>query len=145
MATKIEIQDFREQLGKGIHHFGTDVFKLIFSNDAPLVGDTTKADVTRVSLANTSGGDVDPTVTITTDETTTPGTMMIKGNAVTLTATGAVGPFRYYSLYNDTATSPADALVLAWDHGSSVTLALNETFKVSFNGTDVAGTILTIA
>jgi hypothetical protein len=142
MANKIEIQDFREQLAKGVHVFGTHTFKLAFSNTAITTGMAALSEITAISLTNTTAG-ANPTVTITAAESA--GTMTIGGDAVTLTATGAVGPFRYYALYNDTATSPADALVLAWDHGSEITLASTETFKVSFNNDDTAGTILTIA
>lgn len=142
MAAVIKINDFKEQLGKGVHHFGTDTFKLVFTNAAPVAANAVLADLTRVALTNTSGGDVDPTVTITASETD--GTMTVGGDSVTLTATGAVGPFQYYTLYNDSATSPADALVQAWNHGSAVTLASGETFKISFNNDDTAGTILTI-
>jgi hypothetical protein len=143
MATKIEIQDFRDQLARGVHNFGSHTFRIACSNTAITVGMTMLSEITAISLANITGG-VNPAVTVTAVEAA--GTMTISGNAVTLTASGgAVPTFRYYALYNDTATSPVDALVLAWDHGSAVTLALNETFKISFNSTDVAGTILTIA
>lgn len=142
MATKIEIQDFREQLAKAVHNFATHTFKLAFSNTAITTGMAALSEITAISLTNTTAG-ANPAVTVTAAEAA--GTMTIGGDAVTLTATGAVGPFQYYALYNDTATSPADALVLAWDHGSAVTLASGETFKISFNNDDTAGTILTIA
>ena len=53
-----------------------------------------------------------------------------------LTATGAVATFRYLHYYNDTATSPADALVLGYDHGSAVTLANTETFTADHDATN---------
>jgi hypothetical protein len=63
---------------------------------------------------------------------------------VVFTATaGGIGPFRYAILYNDTATSPADALIAFWDYASSVTLADTETFTVKFNNT-TPGTIFTL-
>ena len=55
-----------------------------------------------------------------------------------------MGPFRYYVLYNDTATSPADALIAWWDHGSAVTLADTETFTVKFSNA-TPGAIFTLA
>ena len=48
---------------------------------------------------------------------------------VTFTASGgAIADFRYAVLYNDTPTSPADALIGYWDYGSTVSLASGETF-----------------
>lgn len=137
-----KFQDFSEQLAKGIHVFGTHTFKLALTNSAPVATNTVLADITQIANGNgyTTGG---ATVTITVSETT--GTTTIGGDAVTWTATGAMGPFRYYVLYNDSATSPADALVGWWDHGVAVTLAASETFTVNFNNDATAGTILTVA
>jgi hypothetical protein len=47
-------------------------------------------------------------------------------------------------LYNDSATSPLDALVAWWDYGSSITLADGETFTVKFSNT-TPGAIFTLA
>jgi hypothetical protein len=55
---------------------------------------------------------------------------------LTLTATGAVGPFRYIYVYNDTPTSPADPLIAYYDYGSSVTLNTGETLTLDF-GTEL--------
>jgi hypothetical protein len=45
-----------------------------------------------------------------------------------LTATGAVGPFRYLCLYNDTATNEE---VLGYlDHGSSVNMVNTDTYTI---------------
>lgn len=142
MATFNKFQDFSEQLAKGIHVFGTHTFKLALTNSAPVATNTVLADITQIANGNgyTTGGE---TVTVTISETT--GTTTVAGDAVTWTATGAMGPFRYYVLYNDTATSPADALVGWWDHGGAVTLAASETFTVNFNNDATAGTILTVA
>jgi hypothetical protein len=49
---------------------------------------------------------------------------------------GSVGPFRYVVIYNDSATSPVDALVCFFDYGSAVTLADTETFTFDFDGTN---------
>ena len=57
---------------------------------------------------------------------------------LTLTATGAVGPFRYVVLYNDTPSSPADPLIGFWDYGSSVTMANTETFVIDFAATTIS-------
>lgn len=137
-----KFQDFSEQLAKGVHQFGTHTFKLFLTNSAPVATNTVLGDITQIAYTNISGG-VAPTITIDVSEST--GTTTIGGDAVTITATDTVPTFRYYGIYNDSATSPLDALVGWWDHGSAVDLAAAETFKVSFNNDDTAGTILTLA
>jgi len=49
-----------------------------------------------------------------------------------LTASGAVGPFRYVYLYNDTPTSPADPLIGYIDYGSAVSLTTGGTLTIDF-------------
>lgn len=50
---------------------------------------------------------------------------------ITLTATGAVGPFRYVVIYNDTATNKE--LIGFADYGSSISLSNGETFRLDFD------------
>ncbi len=59
---------------------------------------------------------------------------------LTLTASGAVGPFRYIYIYDDNSTG--DKLICYYDYGSEVTMANGDTFKIDFDGS--AG-VLTIA
>jgi hypothetical protein len=57
---------------------------------------------------------------------------------VVITATaGGIGPFRYVLLYDDTHAS--DQLIGYWDYGSSITLAVGETFTI-----DVTASLLTL-
>jgi hypothetical protein len=51
-----------------------------------------------------------------------------------MTASGAVGPFQYVIIYNDTAAN--DELICWYDYGSEVTLAKDDTFKLDF-GTEL--------
>ena len=48
--------------------------------------------------------------------------MTITGTQVVFTSTGTIGPFQYAILYNDSATSPADALIAWWNYGDSIEL-----------------------
>ena len=144
MATFNKFNDFSEQLSAGVHHIGTDTFKLFLTNTAPAATNTILADIAQIAYANISGAAA-PTVTVAKSETG--GTTTVTGVSLTITATGTVPTFRYYGIYNDSATSPADALVCFWDHGSAVDLLAGETFSVKFNGANVgvAGNIMTIA
>ena len=62
----------------------------------------------------------------------TSGTVSFTATDLVLTATGAVGPFRYVVLYNDDPTSPANPLIGWYDYGSSISLANGETFTIDF-------------
>jgi len=140
MATFNKFQDFVEQLGKGVHqlHAGGHVLKVYASNELPLAADTMKTDIAEITPENgyPSGG-----TDIQNDYTESSGTGTLTGVDVEWTASGgSFGPLQYIILYNDDATSPADALVAWWDYGSSITVNTGEKFTVDF-GTS----ILTIA
>lgn len=144
MATQNKFQDFVEQLEKGVHVFGTHTFKVALTNTAPVATQTTwnTTDHPAPAAANgyPAGG-----ATTTTAVSESGGTSTVTGTQVVFTATaGGIGPFRYAVLYNDTATSPADAAVSWCDYGSSITLADTETFTVKFNNAS-PGTIHTLA
>ena len=143
MATYNKFQDFSEQLVRGVHDWDAHTFKIALTNTAPTATQTTwnLTDHPAPAAANgyTAGGTA---TTIAVSETT--GTTTVTGTQVVFTATaGGIGPFRYAILYNDSATSPADAAVAYWDYASSVTLADTETFTVKFNNT-TPGTIFTL-
>lgn len=142
MAAYNKFNDFSEQLVEGVHDFGANTFKVALSNSAPIASNTVLADITQISGTNgyTTGGTA---TTISLSETS--GTTTVNGTEVVFTASGgSVGPFRYVVLYNDSATSPLDALVAWWDYGSSITLADGETFTVKFSNTS-PGAIFTLA
>lgn len=141
MATVTKFQDFSEQLIRGVHDFDAHVFKVVLTNTAPTAANTVLTDITQIAAGNgyTTGGN---TTTMTVAETG--GTTTLQGTSVTFTASGgAIATFRYYALYNDTATAPADALIAFWDHGSAVTLNAGDSFVIQFNGTS-PGTVLTL-
>lgn len=142
MASFNKFQDFSEQLIRGVHDFDAHTFKVALTNAAPLATNTILADITQITAANgyAAGGTA---TTVTVSETT--GTTTVNGTQVVFSASGgAIGPFRYAVLYNDTATSPADALVGWWDYGSSISLQDGETFTVRFSNT-TPGAIMTLA
>lgn len=137
MATYNKFQDYAEQVNKGVHIWGTHTFKEAFTNTAPVATNTVLADITQLSTGGgytggAGGGNTLDTVTLTE----TSGTAKVTIADEVFTASGSVGPFRYVPIYNDTATSPADALVCWYDHGSSVTLAASETFTTDFDATN---------
>ncbi len=141
MATVQKFNDFSEQLIRGVHDFDAHTFKVALTNTAPTAANATLADITQIAAGNgyTAGGN---TTTMSVSETG--GTTTLQGTEVTFTATGgAIATFRYYVLYNDTATTPADALIAYWDHGTAVTLNSGDSFVIRFNNTS-PGTVLTL-
>lgn len=141
MAAYNKFQDFTEQLNRGVHNFGVNTFKVALTNSAPVATNTVLADITQISAANgyTAGGNV---TTVTLSETA--GTTTVQGTQVVFTATGgSMGTFRYWVLYNDSATSPADALIAWWDNGATVSLTDGESFTIKFNNVS-PGTIFTL-
>lgn len=134
-----KFNQFTKDLLDGVHNFSSNTFKVALSNTVPVNTNTVLANITQIANGNgyTTGG------TATTMSTSTSsGTAKATGTDVVFTATGAVGPFRYAVLYNDTPTSPADPLVGWWDYGSSISLANGDTFTVDFDATNG---ILTVA
>lgn len=141
MAAYNKINDFVEQLCKGVHqlHAAGHTLKVMLTNSAPLATNTVKADLTDISAGNgyTAGG-----TDVQNDLSEASGTATASAVDVTWTASGGtIGPFRYAALYNDTPTSPADPLIAWWDYGSAITLNDGESFTVDFS----ANSLFTLA
>ena len=131
MPAQTKFNNFTKDLVDGIHAFGTHTFKALLTNSAPVAAThDEKADLTEISAGNgySAGG---PAVTMSTS--TSSGTAKVTATDVTITASGgAIGPFRYVVLYNDTSTG--DRLISFIDYGSSITLAAGESFTIDFDG-----------
>lgn len=139
MATFNKVNQFTKDLIDGVHQFGAHTFKVALTNTAPTSSSATLSTITQISNGNgyTTGGSA-----TTMSTSTSTGTAKATGTDVVFTASGAVGPFQYAVLYNDTPTSPADPVVGYWNYGSAVTLASGDTFTVDFDATNG---ILTLA
>jgi len=132
MATYTKFQQFVEDLAHGVHNFDTNTIKVALSSaaNAPSASaDAVLADITTIAAPAVDS------VTLTKGSSgQTSGTYKYIPNDLTMTASGAVGPFRYVIIYNDTATS--DPLICFFDYSSEVTLASGDTFKLDF-GTEL--------
>jgi hypothetical protein len=131
---------------KQVDIFGTtEVINAYLSNATPSAsGDRVKADLAEITNQNGYTAPVDTQ----NDSTRSGGTVTLVGTSFTVTASGAVGPFQYVAIYDDTPTTPdADPLIAWWDYASPLTLADGESFSVKFNNAavGVAGTIFTLA
>ena len=134
MATFSKFNSFVEALAEKVHNLGSDTLKVMLTNSAPSAANTVKANITEISAGNgyTAGG----TQADISSSSQTSGTYKLVLADVVFTASGAVGPFRYVVLYNDTATN--DELIAYADYGSSVSLANGETFTVDFDAVNGA-------
>ena len=130
-----KVNSFVEAVAEKIHNLGSDTLLIALTDTAHTAGWTQLSDLTEISYANLSAR------TITTSSSSqTSGTYKLVLADLILTATGAVGPFRYVYIYNDSATNKE--LIGYYDYGSSISLANGETFTIDF---DQSGGVLTIA
>lgn len=142
MATFNKFQAFVEALAEKKHNLGADTFKVQLMNTAPdaaldLIETDLPADLS-TGFGYTAGGN---SAGVATGSAQTAGTYKLTIADLVFTASGgAIGPFRYVVLLNDTATNKD--LIGYYDYGSSVTLNDGETFTVDF---DAAAGVLTLA
>lgn len=137
MATFNKFNSFVEHIAEGVHNLGSGQLVVALTNSAPSAANTVLADITEISYTNVSSRNI-----TTSSSAQTSGTYKLILTDLVLTASGAVGPFRYIVIYNDTPTSPADPLIGYYDYASSISLATGETFTIDFDGTNG---LLTIA
>jgi len=132
MATYTKFQQFVEDLAHGVHNFDSNTIKVALSSaaNAPSASDdAVLGDITTIAAPA-----VDSVTLTKSSSGQTSGTYKYVPNDLTMTASGAVGPFQYVIIYNDTAAN--DPLICYFDYGSEVTLAKDDTFKLDF-GTEL--------
>jgi hypothetical protein len=126
---------FATDVGLEKHNLNTDTIKAALTDHLPDAGDTVFSDAHFVPPTEAHG------YTALGHDTTNlfAAGKMTCTNIVITAAGGTIGPFRYVVLYNDDAAS--DELIGWYDYGSSITLALGETFTITF---DAGAGVLTI-
>jgi len=134
MATFTKIDSFVENLAEKKIDLGGAGLTIALTNTAHTATWDELADLTEISYTNLSAR----VLTVTTSAQTS-GTYKLVLADLVLTATGAVGPFRYIYIYDDGSTG--DKLVAYFDYGSAVSLANGETFTIDFNPTTGALTL----
>ena len=135
MATANFFNQVKEDVPEGVHNWGTGQFVVALTTNAnaPVATNTVLANLTTIAYTNLSSRNI-----TTSASSQTSGTYKLIWTDLVLTASGAVATFRWSAVYNDTPTSPADPLVVFYDHGSDVTLANGETYTYDFDGTNGA-------
>lgn len=135
MATFTKINSFVELLAEKTFNLGSDTLTVALTNTAHTASWTKLSDLTQISYTNLSSR-----VITTTSSSQTDGTYKLVLADLVLTASGAVGPFQYIYIYDDTATN--DELIGYLDYGSAVTLTSGQSFTIDF---DASNGILTIS
>jgi hypothetical protein len=132
MATFNFFNCFKEDLPEKVHNLGSDTLKMMLTNSAPVATNTVPSDIAEISagFGYTAGG---LTLTVSSSSQTS-GTYRLKlSNPTGWTAAGgSIGPFRYWVIYNDTATK-----LIGWaDYGSSITALNTEQILPTFDATN---------
>lgn len=126
MATYSKFQPWVDYMVEAAN-LASDQFVVGLTNSAPSATNGILTDLTSISYTNLSSRNL-----TTSSSTQSGGTYSLTLADLTLTATGAVGPFRYVFIYDDTVTN--DPLVGWYDYGSAITMASGDTFLIDFTG-----------
>ena len=156
MATYAKINDFIQNLGT--NSFATfnasATLEIALSNTAP--GSETSdprantngvlANVTQIAYTNytdslTTDRQLESVTWTTAGAAGTPTTTFDAADFTITASGGAIATWQYLYLFDQATTSPVDALISVWDHGSAISLADGETANINFN----ASGILTIS
>lgn len=122
-------QPFLEAVMEKKHNLGADALTVFLCNaaNAPLVADAVLTDQVTVAYTFCS-----TRVLGLTSSAQVAGVYSLIVPDLTLSASGgAIGPFRYIGIYNDTAAS--DEVICFYDLGSEVTIPDGQSFLLDFN------------
>lgn len=126
MAVFNRFDQLSEDLAHKVHDLSADEIIVLLTNVAPTAANAVAADITEIDYTNLS-----TRVVTRTSSGQTAGVYTLVLADLVLTATGAVGPFRYAVLANNTPV--AKPLLGYYDRGESVTLQENDTLTLDFS------------
>lgn len=129
MATFNKFNAFVEAVAEKVHNLGSDQLVVALTNSAPLATNSVLTDITQITYTNLSSRNL-----TTASSSQTNGVYKLIINDLTLTASGAVGPFRYVVVYNGTTAS--GNLIGYYDYGQSISLANGDTLTIDFDPTN---------
>jgi len=136
VASYNKFQPFVEAVAEKKHNLGSDTLKVALTNTAPTADSDALADITEIAYTYCS----DRALTVSSSSQTSGTYKLVVADKTISASGGAVGPFRYVVIYNDTATN--DDLICWFDYGSSITLADGESIVLDF---DDSNGLLTIS
>lgn len=127
MATYTKINSFVENLAEKLIDLSGNGLTVALTNTAHTAAWDELADLTQISYTNLSSR-----VLTVSSSAQTSGTYKLVLSDLVLTASGAVGPFRYVYIYDDNSTG--DKLIAYFDYGSSITMQNGESLTLDFDG-----------
>jgi hypothetical protein len=134
MATFSKFNCFVENLAEGVHNLQSHQLTVTLTDVSPSnAANAVITDITACTgLANLGAASArNISLAATSPSTQAAGVYKLVVQDLVLTASPAVGPFRYAVVYNSTAsTSP---LIGFYDYGSSITLNTGETLTLDFD------------
>ena len=133
MAVYNSFDQFIADVHNGVHTLSTDTLKVAMTTHANLPSasaDSVLADLTVVSNLETNANST--TLSVSSSIQTSGNYALILVDKTITAQNGAIGPFRWVVIYNDTPTSPADPLIAYFDYGSEITINLNESLTLDF-------------
>jgi len=136
VASYNKFQPFVEAVAEKKHNLGSDTLKVALTNTAPTADNDVLTDITEIDYTYCS----DRALTVSSSSQTSGTYKLVVADKTISASGGAVGPFRYVVIYNDTATN--DDLICWFDYGSSITLADGESIVLDF---DDSNGLLTIS
>lgn len=126
MATPSKFNCFVADVSNKVHNLGSDQIKVALTNSVPLATNTVLANITEISYTNCSTRNLSLTSSVQAS-----GVYSLIFSDLVLTASGALGPFRYVVFYNSTASGGP---LICWvDYGTSLTLANTDTFTIDLD------------
>lgn len=134
MASFQKFNAFVEHMAEGVHNLQSNaltVFATAAAN-APVAGNSVLADLTQIAYTNLSSR----ALTVSSSSQTSGTYKLVIADWVGTSSGGSTGPVRYWGVYNDTPTSPADPLICFLDYASEITIGNGETFTMDFDGTN---------
>ena len=134
MAVYNKFNIFTKDLIDAKHNFGSNTFKVMLTNTAPVATNVDKSNITEITGGGSTGYTAGGTATTITESTSSGVAKVVGSNVVFTAGTAGIGPFQYAVLYNS-STSPYP-LIAWWDYGSAITLASTETLTVQFDATN---------
>jgi hypothetical protein len=134
MPTFTEPDVLSADITNKVHNFTSDTIRLALSSTAPAPGTTfLLANVTNITAGNgyiaavEGAGKAAPLTVSRSGQTTT----VAHTATVVWTATGGpIAAFRYVIWWNDTPTSPANPVIGWIDHGSTINMAVSDTYTL---------------